>query len=119
MGNIFKDADKRRRIPPVAGETIPEEVVTTPEPVAEETVDVPELVAEEKPVVKKQAPKKKTKKIDALIGPAEGGEKEPKKTFSIYITEELYAWVKHEADLRNKSVSSLIEQILTDLRDDE
>lgn len=118
MANIFKDADKRRRTPPVDGVTIPEEIVTTPEPIAEETVVTSATAVEEKPV-KKQAPKKKAKKIDALIGPAEGGEKKSKKTFSIYISEDLYAWVEHEAGLRNKSVSSLIEQILTDLRDDE
>lgn len=118
MANIFKDADKRRRTPPVDGVTMPEEIVATPELVAEETVVTPDPVAEEKPV-KKQTPKKKAKKIDALIGPAEGGEKKTKKTFSIYISEDLYAWVEHEAGLRNKSVSSLIEQILTDLRDEE
>lgn len=54
--------------------------------------------------------------LDSLIGPAKKTAKGKKKTVAVYFSEENHKWIKKQADMRGKSVSAVLDEIITKLR---
>ena len=124
MANPFKEAEKAKKVAPGGHkETVektedtvnkteqiekPAELAPTPVPAI-----APAPVVE--PVVE-EAPTKPMNMIEALIGPAEEVKKQEKKTLAVYLSIENQTWLKKAAAARGKSVSELLDQILTELR---
>ena len=122
MANPFKEAEKAKKVAPGSHketvektmETVnkPEQIEKTVEPAP---VEAPAPAPVVEPVVE-EAPVKPINKIEALIGPAEEVKKQEKKTVAVYLSTENQAWLKKAAAARGKSVSELLDQILTELR---
>ena len=122
MANPFKEAEKAKKVAPGGNkETVDkiEKTVNKPEqiekPVESAPVEAPAPAPVVEPVVE-EAPVKPINKIEALIGPAEEVKKQEKKTVAVYLSTENQAWLKKAAAARGKSVSELLDQILTELR---
>ena len=122
MANPFKEAEKAKKVAPGGHkETVDktEKTVNKPEeiekPVESTPVPAPAPTPVVEPVVE-EAQVKPINKIEALIGPAEEVKKQEKKTVAVYLSTENQAWLKKAASARGKSVSELLDQILTELR---
>ena len=122
MANPFKEAEKAKKVAPGGHKEVVEkteyivhksEQIEKPVEPAPVPAPVPTPVVE--PVVE-EAPVKPINKIEALIGPAEEVKKQEKKTVAVYLSTENQAWLKKAASARGKSVSELLDQILTELR---
>ena len=139
MANPFKEAEKKKKVTPGGGKEhveAPAKVeapVIETQPIMEQPVVVEEPKVEEAPVVTEEPkvqetpkkvekpkaaekPAKPVNKIEALIGPAVEVKKHEKMTVAVYLSKENTDWLKQMASARGKSVSELLDQILTQLR---
>lgn len=122
MANPFKEAEKAKKVAPGGHkETVDkiENTVNKPEQIEKPVESAPVLAPAPAPVVEPVVEEELVKpinKIEALIGPAEEEKKQEKKTIAVYLSVENQMWLKKTAAARKKSVSELLDQILTELR---
>ena len=124
MANPFKEAEKAKKVAPGSHKETVEKTVETvnkPEQIEKPAEPAPTPVSAPAPApvvepVVEETPIKPINKIEALIGPAEEVKKQEKKTVAVYLSTENQAWLKKAASARGKSVSELLDQILTELR---
>ena len=121
MANPFKEADKAKKVAPGGNkQPIVEKIEEAVPPVVAETPEATVAPVTTEPVAEKPKAEKKPvqskNKIESLIGPAVKPKKQERSTLAVYITKENQSWLKELAEQRGKSVSELLDQILTELR---
>lgn len=129
MGNSFKEAAEKKRLEAerrkaeeekrrLEAEQESGDSSETDSESADEPETTQELVSE---VASVDAPSEPSEdvggvNIESLIGPAKKTAKGRKKTVAVYFSEENHKWLKKQADLRGKSVSAVLDEIISKLR---